>query len=91
LIGRLAGRGWSQVEYFGVAADPTVVATLGVLLAARRSPPALALVPLLWCAVSGAFARAMAFPDAPLMPLAALAALALRATTRGARPQPRSS
>ena len=36
LIGPLAVREWSGVELFGLAPDPTVVATLGVLVAADR-------------------------------------------------------
>src|SRR5262249_57407354 len=53
LIGPLVGREWVQVEIFGIAPDPTVVATLGLLLAAGRSP-GLFIVPLIWCAISGA-------------------------------------
>ena len=34
LIGPLAGRAWSQVEILGIAPDPTVVATLGLVLRA---------------------------------------------------------
>lgn len=35
LIARLAGRPWTQSEVFGLAPDPTVLATLGLLLAMR--------------------------------------------------------
>lgn len=75
----LAGRAWAGVELFAVAPDPTVLATLGVLLAADRLPWELLPVPLLWCAVSGATAWAMDSPDAPLMPAAAVLTLALAA------------
>ncbi|MEA2934326.1 MAG: hypothetical protein QOD74_972 [Variibacter sp.] len=54
LIGLLLGRPWSQVELFGVAPDPTVVAALGVLLTANRLHWVLLIVPLLWCVISGA-------------------------------------
>jgi len=74
LLGPLVGREWMQVEIFGVAPDPTVLATLGILLAtARRVRWELLVVPLLWCATSGAIAWTMGSPDALLMPLAALA------------------
>jgi hypothetical protein len=75
LVGRLFGRPWLQAEIFGIAPDPTVVATLGVLIAADRTHWELLLVPLLWCAISGATMWAMQSPDALLMPAAALLAL----------------
>jgi hypothetical protein len=78
LVGPLVGRDWRQVEIFGVAPDPTVAATLGVLLlAANRSLWLLMVIPLLWCAVDGAFLWTMGAPDALVMPLAALLALLL--------------
>src|SRR5262249_51913872 len=49
-LGPLLGRSWRQAEVFGMAPDPTAVATLGVLLLARvRWRWALMIVPLLWC------------------------------------------
>jgi hypothetical protein len=76
LIGPLAGRAWSQVEIFGIAPDPTVVATLGVLLSAPARPGwALLPIPVAWCAVSGATASAMGAPDAWVMPIAGVLAL----------------
>ena len=77
LVGRLLGRPWLQAEIFGIAPDPTVVATLGVLIAADRTHWELLLIPLLWCAISGATMWAMQSPDALLMPAAALLALVL--------------
>lgn len=68
----LAGREWMQVEIFGIAPDPTVAATLGILLAARRLSWPLLVLPLLWCAISGATAWTMQAPEAPLMPALAL-------------------
>src|SRR5512134_653315 len=54
LLGLLLGRPWRQAEVFGLAPDPTVVATLGVLLVAGpHAPWALWAVPVLWCAVGG--------------------------------------
>ena len=78
LIGPLVGRDWKQAEIFGVAPDPTVLATLGILLTMdKRSPWALMVIPLLWCALSGATLWAMGSPDAWVMPVAALGALGL--------------
>jgi hypothetical protein len=77
LVGRLFGRPWPQAEIFGIAPDPTVVATLGVLIAADRTHWELLFVPLLWCAISGATMWAMQSPDALLMPAVALLALVL--------------
>jgi hypothetical protein len=54
-----------------------VVATLGVLIAADRTHWELLVVPLLWCAISGATLWAMQSPDAWLTPTAALLALVL--------------
>lgn len=76
LIGPLAGRPWSQVEIFGIAPDPTVVATLGVLVLACSWAKWLLLpIPILWCVVSGATAWAMQSSDAALMPAVAILAL----------------
>jgi hypothetical protein len=54
-IGVLFGRPWQQAEVFGLAPDPTVVATLGALwlLGGRDWAWLLWPVPLLWCLVSG--------------------------------------
>lgn len=63
LIGLLFGRGWAQIEIFGVAPDPTAVGTLGILLfAAGRLRWELIAVPALWCAFSGATLLAMGTP-----------------------------
>ena len=71
LSGPLLGRTWRQVVVFGVAPDPTAVATLGILLlAAGRVRWELIAVPLLWCAVSGATLLSMHAPDAGI-PIAA--------------------
>jgi hypothetical protein len=78
ILGPLFGRGWRQVEIFGVAPDPTAVATLGVLLlASGRGRWSLLVVPVLWCAISGATLLAMKTPDFWILPLAALLAVAL--------------
>jgi hypothetical protein len=80
LIGAFAGRDWAQAEIFGMAPDPTAVATLGVLLVASdRVRWTLLVVPVLWCVVTGATLRAMGAPDAVIAPLGALLVLALAA------------
>ncbi len=66
LIGPLLGRTWIQVELFGLAPDPTAVATLGLLLVARASWP-LYVIPLLWCLASGVTLWAMGAPDGWVM------------------------
>lgn len=55
-VGLLFGRPWQQAEVFGLAPDPTALATLGALwlLGGRGMAWLLWPVPLLWCLVSGA-------------------------------------
>lgn len=78
LIGPAIGRPWLQAEIFGIAPDPTVVATLGVLLpVSGRTRSILLCIPILWCVISGATLWAMGSADALLMPLIALLALLL--------------
>jgi len=78
LIGPLVGRSWSQVEIFAIAPDPTVVATLGILVLASGWPVWLLIpIPIVWCLVSGATAWMMHSADALVMPVAAGLALAL--------------
>lgn len=78
LLGPLLGRSWTQAEVFGMAPDPTALATLGVLLLAGGRPPwGLWPLPVAWCLVSGTTLWAMEAPDFALAPLAALLALSL--------------
>ena len=82
-VGRLVGRSWAQSEFFGVAPDPTAVATLGVLLLADdRAHWTLLVIPLLWCAISGGFQWALGSPDALVMPLMGLLAVMMRLLVR---------
>ena len=80
LIGPLLGRPWTQVEAFGVAPDPTALATLGILLTAtKRVFWELLALPLIWCAISGATLWAMESPEALVMAGAATLVLCLAA------------
>jgi hypothetical protein len=89
----LAGRSGRQLEWFGVAPDPTVIGTLGVLLLSRDRPPfTLLVIPLLWCAVNGAFQWTLGLRDALVLPLTALLVLATRLappSSRSPRPSAR--
>ena len=60
LLAPLAGRAWTTAETFGVATDPTAIATVAVLALVRgRIRWLLLVVPLLWCAVTAATLWAM--------------------------------
>jgi len=73
LLAPLQGRGWATSEVFGIAPDPTAIATLGVLLLARgRLLPLLVPIPILWCLLSGMTLSTMGEPQA-WAPYAALA------------------
>jgi Family of unknown function (DUF6064) len=71
LIAPLTGRPWAQAEIFGLAPDPTAIATLGMLLATRRPRWHLLMLPLLWCAISGLTLWTMESPEAPMVPILA--------------------
>ena len=85
-LGVALGRPWRQAELFGLAPDPTVLGTLGLLLllqprhatGSARSTllPGWLLwpIPLLWCAINGVTLWTMQAPDAALLPSAALLA-----------------
>jgi len=77
LLAPLQGRGWASSEVFGIAPDPTAMATLGVLLLARgRLVPVLLPIPVLWCLLSGLTLQTMGEPQA-WAPYAALALAAV--------------
>jgi len=71
------GGTWRQVEVFGIVPDPTITATLGVLLA-WRAPVILWLIPVLWCLVSGATLMELKIGHAWLLPALALIAVLAR-------------
>ena len=60
LLALLLGRPWRQGEIFGIFPDPTALGTIGLLLLTQgRSRWALMVIPLIWCAISGATLWAM--------------------------------
>ena len=76
LLAPLAGRAWTTTEVFGVAPDPTAIATLAVLALVRgRMRWLLLAVPLLWCAVTALTLWAMNAPEAVVVAGAVLLAL----------------
>jgi hypothetical protein len=77
LLAPLMGRPWSSAEIFGLAPDPTALATLALLCLAdgsRRWP--LLIVPLIWCLITGLTLWTMDADDFFIAPLGALSALA---------------
>lgn len=95
LLALSTGRPWTQAEVFGVAPDPTVLATLGLLLlvlpmrdaASRHRGRAFFVtclwpIPLLWAAVSGATLWVLREPQALLLPGAAFLALCVAMLAR---------
>lgn len=74
-IGPLIGRDWHQAEVFGLAPDPTAVATIGLLAARSRPSWLLVIIPTMWCAVTGLTLWAMEAPDALVTPIAGTLAL----------------
>jgi Family of unknown function (DUF6064) len=76
LLAPLMGRSWAAAEVFGVAADPTSLATVAVLALARgRIRWLLLVVPLLWCTFTVLTLWAMKSPEAVVVAGAALLAL----------------
>ena len=80
LIAPLTGRPWTQAEIFGLAPDPTAIATLGVLVATARPPLLLFAIPFLWCLLTSLTLWTMESPEAPAAIILGL--LALVAGTR---------
>ncbi len=83
LLGLLLGRPLIESEWLALAADPTLLASLGSLLLARRIW--LWPLPLLWCVVSGLTLWTMGeLLQAWLLPAAALATIGLAIGRRSA-------
>jgi hypothetical protein len=64
LLAPVLDRPWTQAEIFGLAPDPTAVATIGVLLLAKGRIAFLLALPLLWCAITALTLWTMQAPDA---------------------------
>jgi len=78
LLAPVMGRPWPAAEIFGLAPDPTVVATLAVLaLTGGRVRWLLMIIPLLWCAVTGATLWTMEASDFLIAPASALGAVGI--------------
>jgi Family of unknown function (DUF6064) len=86
LVAGAMGQPWSAGEVFGIAPDPTAVATLAVLaLADGRARWWLMIIPLLWCAITGATLWTMESAESFVAPLFAVAAIVVALLPR---PQP---
>lgn len=84
MLAPLTGRAWTTAEIFGVAADPTAIASVAVLARVRgRIRWLLLAVPMLWCAVAAATLWALNAPERWVVLAAAL--LALWPALRGIR------
>ncbi len=78
LIIPLSGRAWQGMEFFGLAPDPTAVATIGFVLLVSGWRRWLVLpLALVWCAITAATAWAMDWPAGVIAPAAAVATLLL--------------
>jgi hypothetical protein len=89
LLAPVFGRPWQGAEYFGIAPDPTAIATLGFLLMARRRfILVLYPIPLLWCLASDLTLWAMNDAQGWMLALALLI-LPLAYTLARARPMSR--
>jgi hypothetical protein len=88
LLATLHGRAQSTAEIFGIAPDPTVIATLGFLIVQRgRRLWLLYPIPILWCLLSGITLQTMGEAQA-WMPFAAVALAAATLPAAFRRPLP---
>ena len=82
VLAPLTGRPWTSAEIFGVAADPTAIASVAVLALVRgRIRWLLLVVPVLWCAIAAATLWAMNAPEG--LVVLATGLLALRPAVAG--------
>src|SRR5262249_20772356 len=78
LIAPAMGRPWPAAEVFGIAPDPTAVATLAVLAIAQGGARWLLMViPRLWCVVTGVTLWTMESGEFLAAPLGALVAFGI--------------
>jgi hypothetical protein len=78
-FGPLSGRTWSGLQVFGIAPDPTALATLGFVLAVGPTRWSLLVIPVLWCLWSGATGWVVGDPIGLTAAGAAVLALAVAA------------
>ncbi len=83
-LATVAGRPWSQAEFFGLAPDPTAIGTLGVLLCLTTDQPTprgllvgLRVLACMWCVVSASTLWTMGSMQGWVPALCAALALAL--------------
>jgi hypothetical protein len=89
LLALATGRAWTTAEVFGVAADPTAIATVAVTALVRgRIRWLLLIIPLLWCAATALTLWAMKAPEAVVVVVATV--FALWPAIRGLRNQNRA-
>jgi hypothetical protein len=78
LLGWLAGHIWPRAAIFGVAPCPTTIFTMGLLLLTEgRTPPHLAVIPVLWSLVGGSAVWLLSVPEDLALPIAGLCGLGL--------------
>ncbi|WDE10609.1 DUF6064 family protein [Thalassomonas haliotis] len=63
---------WQQAGYYGVSADATCLATMGLLLMTKSRSRYYLILPLIWCLLSAAMAWVMAFKQASILLLIAV-------------------
>lgn len=68
LVAPLLGGSWKAIALFGLTPDATALATLGIVVA-RGELRALMIIPLIWCAVSGAQMWNLGQAHALMLPL----------------------
>ena len=74
----LTGREWMEAELFAMTPDATALATLGLLLLAKgRFTVWLVVIPVAWCFVTGATLWVLGAPEALILPIGAMLAIAL--------------
>lgn len=92
LIAATIGPGLSHAETYGLHADPTAIATLGVLLILLRGPSfwLASLIPILWCVIGSLTLIAIDATGALIL-LAAVAIIAAASIARSIHSSARSS
>jgi hypothetical protein len=91
LVAPALGRPLAAAEVFGIAPDPTAVATLAILSASRgRARWLLMAVPLLWCVITGLTHWTMSAPEVFIAPASALLCAVVAGVERPRRCRPQT-